>query len=186
MNHFYVFFSGLWRCIARPDKRCCSAAVSEKNGKFVVNASRHRHRPDDSLKTKAILAKACKQLSSKQQYLFKTSGEVVTDAIKNNFDPSKLQRIQKVETLKRNVRNQKAKLRPKCPASLDDTLLMQHIPTGFLVGDVRVEDQRHLIFQNTKTTRGKFILETAYSYHFIDSGFWKGCFVIMLQNWNSW
>ena len=75
---------------------------------------------------------------------------MVTDAIKNNFDPSKLQRIQKVETLKRNVRNQKAKLRPKCPASLDDTLLMQHIPTGFLVGDVRVEDQRHLIFATPK------------------------------------
>lgn len=55
-------------------------------------------------------------------------------------------------SVKRLVNRRREKMRPKCPSTLDEELMSEHIPKDFLIGDVRSPDNkaRHIILSSKK------------------------------------
>ena len=60
-----------------------------------------------------------------------------------------------ISSTKRLVNSRRQKKRPKCPTSLEDMLMTEHIPDDFLIGDVWSPDKkaRHIILSSKKQLR---------------------------------
>ncbi|XP_019628711.1 PREDICTED: uncharacterized protein LOC109473277 [Branchiostoma belcheri] len=134
-----------WECAKRPKFSRCSASVIERNGEFKRGDNRHSHPPvinaATSLKIQAtIRARATVDV-------FTAASSIVQDAVMETVDlVAPNPELATTSSLIRMVNRKRQGLRPKDPTTLDFAIEDQHLPPGFLVGDIRVRERRHLIF----------------------------------------
>ena len=139
----------MWRCAVRTIGKHCPATVSENDGIFQRNGKDHVHAAKPNIKLSAILRQACGNKGIAQPFV--PSGVVVEKILTSQLKRNRAYPgIQKVESLKRVCNRKRQADRPKDPISLQTPLLMQHIPDGFLIGDVVVDEARHLMFATAK------------------------------------
>ena len=129
----------------------CPATVSENDGIFQRNGKDHVHATKPNIKLSAVLRQACGNKGIAQPFV--PFGVVVEKILTSQLKRNRARAypgIQKVESLKRVCNRKRQADRPKDPISLQTPLLMQHIPDGFLIGDVVVDEACHLMFATAK------------------------------------
>ena len=81
------------------------------------------------------------------QEVFTSASSIVDDILLENVDPqSAVEALPRYENLVCTVNRPREKKRPKYPQSLDFTLVEEHILENFLMDDIEVDGQHHLIF----------------------------------------
>ncbi|XP_076104363.1 uncharacterized protein LOC143073025 isoform X2 [Mytilus galloprovincialis] len=133
-----------WRCIKRSKGSNCPATVSQKGENFKRNPKPHIHPADKGALKKVLVHKEVKQTAL--QDIHKPAGRIVDDAMLRHIEPEDHQ-LPNQNNLKRTANRVREELRPDEPTSLFFELDTDYLQCdNFLIEDIRVEDQRHLVF----------------------------------------
>ncbi|VDI27117.1 Hypothetical predicted protein [Mytilus galloprovincialis] len=133
-----------WRCIKRSKGSNCPATVSQKGENFKRNPKPHIHPADKGALKKVLVHKEVKQTAL--QDIHKPAGRIVDDAMLRHIEPEDHQ-LPNQNNLKRTANRVREELRPDEPTSLFFELDTDYLQCdNFLIEDIRVDDQRHLVF----------------------------------------
>ncbi|XP_069105150.1 uncharacterized protein [Argopecten irradians] len=135
-----------WRCAKRSKSVNCPATVSQKGDNYKENSRQHIHGSDKGALKKAIVRKEVKAAARRD--ITKTARRIVEDVMLDNIEEADHQ-LPKVNNLRRMANQVREDLRPQEPKDLDFEVNVdvEFLQCGdFLIGDLRVDDQRHLIF----------------------------------------
>ncbi|KAG1679378.1 hypothetical protein GQR58_012952 [Nymphon striatum] len=135
-----------WWCSVRNKRERCPATVAERNGAFHVGNLRHCHPAQPG-----VLAAKTVIVQSKKEGLddvFKSAAKIVQNSIATNVQlDAPCPALPDPTLIVRQVDRHRQKERPAEPSSLLDFVVDEgFIGDGFFRGDVRVDDERHLIF----------------------------------------
>lgn len=145
-----------WRCaVRRKGRKPCPAKVKQclSSGTFERNGSDHNHDKQVHGKTKALMMKEC--YTAAVENVFTPAGQIIDNIKRKYLHPTPLPNCIKVSNAKRNSNRKREKNRPKCPSTIEEELLNQHIPPDFLISDELSPDgcARNLIFATDEQLR---------------------------------
>ena len=77
---------------------------------------------------------------------FRSAGAIADEVLVAHLTDAPCAAVPKVCNLARQANRKRQKTRPQDPTDLEFELDQRHLPENFLQADVRVRDQRHLVF----------------------------------------
>lgn len=133
-----------WRCAVRNSQTTCSATVQQRGDTFTRGPQPHNHSGEPGAAANARIQREVKLQAAAE--IFEPALNIVervmtTEVQENGLRPA----LPKLHNLTRMANYTREKLRPEEPHDLDFSYDHDFIP-DFLVGDVRVNDKRHLLF----------------------------------------
>ena len=135
-----------WRCSLRTQATRCLATVIQKPGNFELRGQ-HVHPPVHGIDVMATVKTHVRQQAGAN--VFEPATNIV-DRVLENVDPSRpLAALPSVTNLARAANYHRRCRRPADPTRLDFVLDTTAIPHDFLIEDVTVNSNRHLIFGTT-------------------------------------
>ncbi|KAK3086377.1 hypothetical protein FSP39_017564 [Pinctada imbricata] len=155
-----------WVCSIRGRHKKCLATVKQQGDHFKPGPRPHNHPPAPGVNVAVKVAKEVKTKASTE--VFRPASEIVEEVMLELGDPSMPEASRpKFTNLARRANRLREKTRPKQPADLEFVIDENYIPDGFLRSDIRVDNERHLIFA---TDRQLGVLATAKTWY-IDATF---------------
>ena len=135
-----------WRCSVKSAKVYCSATVSQRETGFTPGRHNHICEPQPGKNRQVRMAKELKQKAAWREHVFTSSAQMVEVAVAELQQAEPVAPIPVPANMQRRVNRFREKTRPKHPLDLHFDLDTQNTPAGFLVKDVIVTNQRHLVF----------------------------------------
>ncbi|XP_056012453.1 uncharacterized protein LOC125679557 [Ostrea edulis] len=140
-----------WRCSKRSKSVNCPATISQKGETFKANSRDHTHQADKSALKKVQVWKEVK--SKCVDDVHKPARRVVEDAMLDFIDEDD-HRLPNVRNLQRLANRVREDLRPAEPKDLEFVIDTDYLQCrDFLVGDILVDEGRHLIFSTPNQLR---------------------------------
>ena len=132
-----------WCCSVRNSNNRCRATVVQEHATFRAGSMPHNHpcTLDEALKVE-ITAKVKHQA---KQEAFKPATLIVEEVMLATA-PEDVPNLPKIDLLTRTANRVRQAGRPKHPKSLDFNLIDTHCPDGFVKHDIKVGNQRHILF----------------------------------------
>lgn len=123
----------------------CRATVKESGGSFTISQISHKHDPETGTAVACKVVKKIKEIVVTD--VFRPASAIVENVLLETLEIDRpCSALPKVNFMARNANRYRQRLRPEEPRDLDLELKEDCLPDGFLRGDVRVKDRRHLIF----------------------------------------
>lgn len=136
----------VWRCNKRSKMHPCQAKLTSYGDEYRRGPTTHTHEPDPSLLYKKQLVTKVKSEAS--QHIFHSARDIVKTAMS---DKGQRPKITSANSLQRTANRQRERMRPKNPTNLDFQVDYEYLGANdFIVGDLRVDDQRHIMFATPK------------------------------------
>ena len=138
--------SKLWRCSVRNKKLICPAAVKQVGeNEFTPNSMEHQHPPKHGAKESAIIA--IKSKTAAESKPFESATQLVRDVMKEELsNVSGYDGLISITNMAKNTNYHRRNKRAPEPKAKDFNLLEAHLSTDFLVEDLTVFEERHIIF----------------------------------------
>ena len=135
----------IWRCSVRNIKCKCGPTVIQRGSVFKAGRQPHIHPPKSGIevvtKVNAILKKTTKTK------VFASGAKIVDDVLLENVQPDNMpDYLSKYANLVRTANRQREQECPKHPSDLQFEVAMDHITANFLVSNLKVEENHHLLF----------------------------------------
>ena len=143
--------SKTWRCAVRNSKVKCPAMVRQKGSKFVPNLKKHAHSPKYAAKEAALVAKEQSWNRAKSRLSLLCKSYVAL--YKKEFPMSaSCEALPPIDCITRNINHFRQKHCPQKPKRRDKDfdLNYTHLPSDFLLEDISLNGERHILFA-TKT-----------------------------------
>ncbi|XP_061178328.1 uncharacterized protein LOC133186965 [Saccostrea echinata] len=140
-----------WRCSKRSKTVNCPATISQKGDTFKANSRAHIHQADKGALKKVQVWKEVK--SQCVQDIHKPARRVVEDAMLDLIeeDDHQLPNVRNLQRLANRIRED---LRPAEPRDLEFIIDTDYLQCqDFLVGDIHVDTERHLVFSTPNQLR---------------------------------
>ncbi|XP_069163140.1 uncharacterized protein [Procambarus clarkii] len=135
-----------WICSVRNKTIKCHASVKQHGNTFRMGKQPHIHPPESGLVTKVKMHLKVKETSKRSDNVFRSAAsmaEEVAIEIATSQPNSVLPTLANVVRLANRVRKSH---RPAEPIDLNFDLALHSLPQGFFKKDIRIENQRHMIF----------------------------------------
>ena len=152
----------------RNSKIKCPALVQQKGSKFVPNLKKHTHVPKYGAKEAALVAKRTKLEACKKPFVSAT--QILRSALQEEIpNTASCEALPPIDCMTRNINYFRQKHRPQEPKrqEKDFDLSYTHLPSDFLLEDISIEGERHILFATTIQLR---LLESAKTW-FVDGTF---------------
>ncbi|KAJ8307107.1 hypothetical protein KUTeg_015191 [Tegillarca granosa] len=127
-----------WWCSVRNKSGRCPASVQQHGNEFSSGRHTHNHTARPGVATAVEIIKQVKSESSSN--VFESASSIVVRVVSTNTTTSD------PEGSSLTANRVRERLRPKEPQDLTLQIAQNYIPDGFLRADVKVGDERHLIF----------------------------------------
>lgn len=141
-----------WQCTVRPKLNRCKASVVQRGDVFQLGHHSHNHHPKVGAATNEKIASMVKKKALSN--LLKPAPAIVKEVIKEEFGDIPLPTVLKPDCLARIANRARQSVRSQDPPkTLAFELDEDHIPQGFLKGDIVKQGRRHLIFATGEQLR---------------------------------
>ena len=155
-----------WRCSVRNKKEKCGVLVKQKKNKFArVGRQTHLHAPKYGVQKLATGRKKAKLNGLENP--FTPASHIVRDTIMNDIGPGDCEALPNFESLVRSINDHRTNQRPKDPKDKNFELEVENIPDDFLLEDLFLNGERHIIF----STKQQLNLLTRAKTWFVDGTF---------------
>ena len=123
----------------------CKASVIERaNGVFQIGSNAHNHPAEVGAALAASITAKVKARAVAD--IFRPASAIVEEVLLEDMEDVPCPCLPRPEYIARAANRHRQRLRPKEPTDLNFDLDEENIPEGFLCGDVKVRDRRHLMF----------------------------------------
>ena len=133
-----------WRCAVRNPSNRCPATVQQKANSFTRGPQPHNHHGEPGAAANCRIQREVKREAAANIFepaLSIVEGILRREAAQHGLRPG----LPKPQNLTRMANYTRERLRPEEPTDLDFIYNEDYIP-GFLVGDIKVNEHRHLMF----------------------------------------
>ena len=155
-----------WRCCVRSKKENCRVLIKQTKSKFTkVDGKTHIHPPKFGAEQIADVRKKAKQVGKTKP--FTPTSHTIRDVMKDNIGPAQCETLPQIKSVIRSVNDYRKKGRPKDPTTKDFDLKVEAIPENFLLEDIIMNGERHVIFSTKQQLK---LLEHAKTW-FVDGTF---------------
>lgn len=134
-----------WQCTVRPKVNPCKATVIQRaDGTLTLGRNEHNHPGQEgALLAAKITARAKKDALDD---LFKPAMVIVNQVLMEEMTDAPCPSLPKPLNLAKAANYLRQRLRPSDPTDLNFEIDSNHIPEGFMRGDIKIGSRRHLIF----------------------------------------
>lgn len=139
----------IWKCSVRNTTKVCPAKVRQEGDYFSRNEKEHVHQPKFGSKDAKVA-----MLKAKQEGLvnpFKPASLLVRNSVREKVpSPAACEALPRMRNMEKAVNYFRRKKRPKEPTNKDFELDINHIPADFLLEDLHLNGERHILFATKK------------------------------------
>ena len=149
-----------WRCAVRNQTTRCAATVQQKGNDFTRGPQPHNHHGEPGAAANCRIQREVKREAAAN--IFEPALTIVESVMRKETAQHGIRPgLPKPQNLTRMANYTREKLRPDEPQDLDFVYNAEYIP-GFMVGDLRVNGNRHLMFASDHQLR---FLKTARTWY---------------------
>ena len=154
-----------WQCTVRNKHTNCKASVTERGGTYKEGLHQHIHLGKPGTTTVHKVRAMVKRKAADDH--FKSAAVIAEEVLHAELNDEPVPTLPSIENLAQAANRHRKKMRPAEPRDLNFNLDENYIPEGFFRGDVKVDNNRHMIFA---TDRQMQLLHLAKTW-FVDATF---------------
>ena len=122
----------------------CKASIIERSGSFHLGSNAHNHAAEVGATLAASITAKVKAKAAVD--IFRPASAIVEEVLLEDLKDVPCPCLPKPEYIARVANRHRQRLRPQDPTDLNFDVEEDHIPDGFLRGDIQVRRRRHLMF----------------------------------------
>ena len=122
----------------------CKASIIERSGSFHLGSNAHNHAAEVGATLAASITAKVKAKAAID--IFRLASAIVEEVLLEDLKDVPCSCLPKPEYIARVANRHRQRLRPQDPTDLNFDVEEDHIPDGFLRGDIQVRSRRHLMF----------------------------------------
>ena len=141
--------STTWRCSIRTKSVNCPATIRQVGQSFLAGPRQHIHQPNPGSSIAASITAVCKSTAKDQP--FTSAAEIATNLVQKYVPTTApCPALPAIQRIAANANYHRAKNRPQHPSNLTFDIQKENIPDNFLIKDISISSERHLLFATQK------------------------------------